>query len=288
MADSLGREPVTLPGIQQLKEQGQPITMVTAYDYPTALIGDRAGVDMVLVGDSLGMVALGYESTVPVTMEEMVHHTRAVVRGCRGALVVADMPFMSYQVSPVRAVENGGRLIKEGGAQAVKMEGGREVEGAVRALVAAGIPVMGHLGLTPQTATKLGGYRVQGRDPASAGRILADALLLEEAGVFALVVECIPDRLASVLRRRLRVPLIGIGAGPGCDGQVLVLSDLLGLFDRFAPRFMKRYADLGAAAVEAVGRFADEVRTGRFPDEDHSFSVRDTTYDEALRRLEEG
>ncbi len=275
-------ERVTITDFATKKARGEPIVMITAHDYPTAVLTDRAGVDAVLVGDSLGMTVLGYESTVPVTMEEMIHHTRAVARGCRAAFIVGDMPFMSYQVSPEEAVRNAGRLVKEGGAHAVKLEGGRELAATVRAITAAGIPVMAHLGLTPQTATKLGGYRVQGRDAASAARIVEDAVLLQEAGAFAVLVECIPDRVAGVLRRRLRVPLIGIGAGGDCDGQVLVLSDVLGLYDRLQPKFVKRYADLGRLATEAVAAYAREVREGAFPGVEHRFTIAD----EEFKRLE--
>lgn len=281
------RRKVTITDLAGRKRSGPPIVMVTAYDYPTALIADRAGVDVILVGDSLGMVALGYDSTVPVTLAEMVHHTRASARGVRSAFLVADLPFMSYHVSPEQAVRSAGRLVKEGGAEAVKLEGGREFLPAVRAIVSAGIPVMAHLGLTPQTATRLGGYRVQGRDAASARRILEDALLLQEAGAFAVLVECIPDRVSGLLRRRLAVPLIGIGAGPDCDGQVLVLSDLLGLYDRLSPRFAKRYADLGRLATEAVAAFAREVRAGEFPAAEHSFALPADEYARLLAALDE-
>lgn len=260
------------------KARGEPIVMVTAHDYATAVLTERAGVDLILVGDSLGMTVLGYESTVPVTMDEMIHHTRAVTRGCRSTFVIGDMPFLSYQVGPAEAVRNAGRFIKEGGAQAVKLEGGREFAATVRALTRAGIPVMAHLGLTPQTATLQGGYRVQGREATAAARIIEDALLLEECGAFAVLVECIPDRVAGLLRRRLRVPLIGIGAGPDCDGQVLVLSDLLGLYDRLQPRFVKRYADLGRLATEAVAAYAREVREGAFPGPEHRFTIADEAF----------
>lgn len=270
---------ITADTITAKKKMQERIVMVTAYDFPTAQLADRAGVDIVLVGDSLGMVALGYESTVPVTMDEMIHHTKACSRGCRQALIVADMPFMSYQVNPAQAVENAGRLVKEGGAQAVKVEGGRETLSAIEAITAAGIPVMGHLGLTPQTATLHGGYRVQGKTPQSALRILEDAMLLERAGVFALVLECVPDRIAGLIREAVGIPIIGIGAGPLCDGQVLVISDLLGLFDRFTPRFVKRYAELGQAASQALTTFADDVRKGSFPGAEHSFTISDEEFE---------
>lgn len=265
------RAKVTLPQIRAMKERGEKITMVTAYDYPSALLADQAGLEMILVGDSLGMVVLGYQSTVPVTMDEMVHHTRAVMRANPAALVVADMPFLSYQASVADAVYNAGRLIKEGGADAVKLEGGQPVVPAVRAIVEAGIPVMGHLGLTPQSVVQLGGYRVQGRDAAVAEKIAADAVALAEAGVFSLVLECVPVDLARRITAELAVPTIGIGAGPACDGQVLVYHDLLGLFDRFKPKFVKRYVNLSTTIVKALEEYREEVRRGKFPAEEHCF-----------------
>ncbi|CEP68936.1 Ketopantoate hydroxymethyltransferase [Moorella glycerini] len=265
------RTKVTLPQLRAMKERGEKITMVTAYDYPSALLADRAGMDMLLVGDSLGMVVLGYQSTVPVTMDEMVHHTRAVMRANPAALVVADLPFLSYQASVQDAVYNAGRLVKEGGADAVKLEGGRAMIPMVRAIVDAGIPVMGHLGLTPQSVVQLGGYRVQGREAAAAEKIAADAAELVEAGIFSLVLECVPAELARRITAELPVPTIGIGAGPDCDGQVLVYHDLLGLFDRFQPKFVKRYVNLGEAIVKALADYREEVRQGKFPGEEHSF-----------------
>lgn len=262
---------VTLPQLQAMKERGERITMVTAYDYPSALLADRAGMDMILVGDSLGMVVLGYSSTVPVTMDEMIHHTKAVVRANPAALVVADLPFLSYQASIPDAVYNAGRLIKEGGADAVKLEGGQAMVPMVRAIVNAGIPVMGHLGLTPQSAVQLGGFRVQGRGEAEGEKIATDAAALVEAGIFALVLECVPADLASRITAALPVPTIGIGAGPDCDGQVLVYHDLLGLFDRFRPKFVKQYANIAGAIVKALEQYRDEVRQGKFPDQEHSF-----------------
>ncbi|GEA14590.1 3-methyl-2-oxobutanoate hydroxymethyltransferase [Moorella sp. E308F] len=265
------RTKITLPQLQAMKERGEKITMVTTYDYPSALLADQAGMDMLLVGDSLGMVVLGYQSTVPVTMDEMVHHTRAVMRANPAALVVADLPFLSYQASVTDAVYNAGRLVKEGGADAVKLEGGRAMVPMVRAIVDAGIPVMGHLGLTPQSVVQLGGYRVQGREKDAADRIAADAEALVEAGVFSLVLECVPADLARRITAELPVPTIGIGAGPDCDGQVLVYHDLLGLFDRFQPKFVKRYVNLGEAIVKALADYREEVRQGKFPGEEHSF-----------------
>jgi 3-methyl-2-oxobutanoate hydroxymethyltransferase len=265
------RSKVTLTQIQAMKEQRQPITMVTAYDYTAALLADRAGIDMLLVGDSLGNVMLGYNSTVPVTMEEMIHHTRAVMRANPAALVVADLPFLSYQTSVPEAVRNAGRLLKEGGAEAVKLEGGRAMAPMVKAITDAGIPVMGHLGLTPQSAVQLGGYRVQGKDEATAQQITADAKALVEAGVFSLVLECVPAALGRAITEQLAVPVIGIGAGPDCDGQVLVYHDILGLYDRFKPKFVKRYAILADTIVKALEQYRDEVRQRTFPGEEHSF-----------------
>ena len=247
--------------------------MLTAYDASFARLVDDAGVDMILVGDSLGNVVLGYESTVPVTMEEMLHHARAVRRGCSRALLVGDMPFLSYQVSIPEAIANAGRFMKEAGCDAVKVEGGEEVAETVRAVVRAGIPVMGHIGLTPQTAGQLGGYKVQGRDIDSARRLLAAARALAEAGAFAVVMECIPDRLAKVISEAIAIPTIGIGAGPWCDGQVLVTHDLLGMYDKFVPSFVKKYARLAPQIKEALAAFREEVESGVFPDADHSFTM---------------
>ncbi|NDY42123.1 3-methyl-2-oxobutanoate hydroxymethyltransferase [Dissulfurirhabdus thermomarina] len=272
--DPAGEAParVTVPDLQQMKDEGRRITMLTAYDWGMARLVDEAGVDVVLVGDSLGMVVLGYDATTPVTMDEMLHHAKAVRRGVRRALVVGDMPFLSYQVSREEAVRNAGRFLKEAGCGAVKVEGGGAVVETVRFMTAAGIPVMGHLGLTPQTAAATGGFRVRGRDLASARRLVADAADLEAAGAFALVLECVPAALARLVTERLRIPTIGIGAGPGCDGQVLVVNDVVGLFDRFRPSFVKRYAELAPTVRAAVGEYVADVREGRFPDEAHSFT----------------
>lgn len=262
---------VSLPMLQQMKERKEKITMVTAYDYTSALLSDQAGVDMLLVGDSLGMVVLGYKSTVPVTMEEMLHHTKAVMRANPTAFVVADLPFLSYQVSEKEAVYHAGLLIKEGGADAVKLEGGQAMVPVVRAIVNAGIPVMGHIGLTPQSAVQLGGYQVQGREEAAAARLAADAVALAEAGIFSLVLECIPLALAGTITGKIPVPTIGIGAGPHCDGQVLVYHDLLGIYEGFRPRFVKRYVHLSEVIKDAVRQYRDEVRQGKFPGEEHSY-----------------
>ena len=263
---------LTIPDIIKRKG-GEKLTVLTAYDASFARLLDAAGIDILLVGDSLGNVLLGYESTVPVTMEEMLHHARAVRRGSSAAFVVADMPFLSYQISVEDAVRNAGRFYKEAGSDAVKLEGGTEVCPAVRAIVRAGMAVMGHIGLTPQTAANLGGYKAQGKDADSARRLLADARDLAEAGVFAIVMECIPDRLAKVITESVAVPTIGIGAGPDCDGQVLVTHDLLGMFEKFVPRFVKGYANLAPQIRQAVAGFKQEVQAGSFPDAAHSFTM---------------
>ncbi len=262
---------LSIRDIRDLKEKGEPIAMVTAYDATFARHLDAAGADMLLVGDSLGMVIQGHDSTLPVTMDDMVYHTRAVVRGSSRALVVADMPFMSYQPSQKLALRNAGRLLAEGGAQAVKLEGGESVAAATRALVRAGVPVVGHLGLTPQAVHALGGFRVQGRSEKAAARLIEDALRLEEAGAFAIVLETIPVELARAVTERLAVPTIGIGAGAVCDGQVLVCYDLLGLFDQMSPKFVKRYATLGETVRDAVKAYVGEVKTRAFPAEAHTF-----------------
>lgn len=265
------RKKVTVPRVVAKKAAGEKITMVTAYDYPAARLVDRAGVDIILVGDSLGMVVLGYEDTTKVTMDEMLHHSRAVARARPRALVVGDMPFGTFQASPDDAVRNAVRFVQEGGAEAVKLEGGQAVAPAAASIVAAGIPVMGHIGLTPQSVHALGGYRVQGRTSEAETQLLRDAASLEAAGVFAVVLEGIPLKLGRRITEALRVPTIGIGAGPYCDGQVLVLHDLLGFFDGFAPKFAKPYADLNTVIVEAVERFRADVEAGTFPDREHSY-----------------
>ena len=272
---------VTIPDLLAKKKNGEKITMLTAYDYSLASCIDQAGLDLILVGDSLGMVVLGYNSTVPVTMEEMLHHCRAVRRGVRTAFLVGDMPFMSYNVSREEAIRHAGRFLKEAGCDAVKLEGGLEVTETVRAMVEAGIPVMAHIGLTPQTVSKLGGFRVQGKDSAAAGRLLDSALGLEAAGAFAVVMECIPDRLAGLITRSLHIPTIGIGAGADCDGQVLVTNDLLGLYEKFLPKFVKQYLRLYPQISEALQQYVREVKAGSFPGPEHSFSMKP----EALRGL---
>ena len=245
--------------------------MLTAYDYPTALIVDEAGIDIVLVGDSLGMVVLGYDSTLPVTMDQMIHHTKAVSRAVRHAMVVGDMPFMSYQVSPDDALYNAGRFLQEAGAQGVKLEGGREVAEVTRRMTRAGIPVMAHLGLTPQSVHQFGGYKVQGKEEGDAARIMEDAKILEQAGAFSIVLECVPATLAKAVTQSLSIPTIGIGAGVDCDGQVLVLHDMVGLFEKFTPKFVKTYARLNVQMKDAVSQYVDDVRKGNFPEKKHSF-----------------
>jgi len=279
------RKKVTTLALSQKKAKGETITMLTAYDYPTAQIMDQAGLDVILVGDSLGMVVLGYENTLSVTMDEMIHHCRAVARGARMALLVGDMPFLSYQVSSETAIRNAGRFLQEGGMDAVKLEGGRERLEAVRAIIGVGIPVMGHLGLTPQSVHQLGGYRPQARDATSAKRLLEDALLLEEAGCFSLVLESVPKHLAELVSKRLHIPTLGIGAGIGCDGQVLVTHDLLGLFDRFTPKFVKKYANLHGEMLRAFGEFMAEVKAGSFPGEEHSVEMPDEEWETFLKSI---
>lgn len=272
------RKKTTILTLHEKKAAGEPITMVTAYDYPSALAADRAGLDSILVGDSLGMVVLGYDSTVPVTMEEMLHHCRAVRRGAQYAFLIGDLPFMSYQADRAEAVRNAGRLVKEGGMDAVKLEGGRAMADTVAAITAAGITVVGHIGLTPQSAASLGGYRVQGKTAADARRLLADAEALQAAGVALLVLEMVPARVAGWISRRLRIPTIGIGAGAGCDGQVLVLHDLVGLFDRFTPRFAKRYANLFGEMEQALAAYRADVLGRRFPAPEHTFPLDDAEW----------
>jgi 3-methyl-2-oxobutanoate hydroxymethyltransferase len=257
--------PIRVPDLKERKARGEKIAALTAYDATTARLLDRAGVDLILVGDSLGMVVLGYENTLPVTLEDMLHHTRAVVRGTERALVVVDMPFMSYQVSVADAVRNAGRLLKEGGAAAVKLEGGRPVLDAVRRLVDVGIPVMGHLGLQPQSVRRLGRYIKQATRPEDADALVADAIALRDAGAFAIVLESIPEDVARTATASVDVPTIGIGAGPDCDGQILVSSDMLGLFDRFVPSFVKQYAKLADMIDAATRAYVDDVHAGRYP-----------------------
>lgn len=257
----------------QAKKNGEKISMLTAYDYTMAKLLDEAGVDSILVGDSLGMVVLGYESTLQVTVDDIIHHCKAVVRGAKRALVVADMPFLSYHVSVEESIKNAGRMIQEGGATAIKLEGGEEVIDKVRAIVKAQIPVMGHLGLTPQSVNVMGGYKIQGKNEEQAKKLINDALLLQEAGAFAIVLECVPEKLAKLISEKLDIPTIGIGAGKYCDGQVLVIQDLLGMYMDLRPKFVKQYKQLGALTKEACEQYIAEVKEGSFPAVEHTFAI---------------
>ena len=270
---------VTIAEIREMKQRSEKIPMLTAYDYTTAKTVDEAGMPLILVGDSLGMVMLGYESTIPVTMEEMLHHTRAVVRGARRALIIGDMPFMTYHISVSDALHNAARFIQEGGAQAVKLEGGQIVAEKVRRFVECGIPVMGHIGLTPQSIHQLGGFKVQGKTEEAAERLLKDACVLEEAGAFAIVLECVPAPLSKLITQRVSIPTIGIGAGPDCDGQVQVISDILGLYSDFVPKHAKQYVKLAEEIRAAVANYMAEVKSVSFPTAKESYAM-----DESLLR----
>jgi len=267
------QEKITITTLRKMKEDGKKISMLTAYDYPTAKMMDEMGIEMILVGDSLGMVVLGYESTLPVTMEEMLHHAKAVMRGVTRTLVVADLPFLSYQISKEEALRNAGRFVQEAGVPTVKLEGGREMAETISYLVRAGIPVMGHLGLTPQMVNQFGGFKVQGKTKEAAGILLQDAKILEEAGVFAIVLEAVPASLAKKISAELTIPTIGIGAGHDCDGQVLVTNDMLGLYEDFTPKFVKQYAKLHGQMKEAIKLYKAEVEKGLFPAAEHSFDL---------------
>ncbi len=264
---------ITINQIRDMKPKGEKFAMLTAYDYSTAKIVDEAGIPLILVGDSLGMVILGYESTIPVTMEEMLHHTKAVVRGTKRAMVIGDMPFMTYHISTSDALRNAARFIQEGGAQAIKLEGGITVAEKVKRIVECGIPVMGHIGLTPQSVNQLGGFKVQGKTPQAAARLLEDARALEEAGAFAIVLETVPTPLATLITRKISIPTIGIGAGAGCDGQIQIINDLLGSFTDFVPRHAKQYARLADIIKSAITEYYNEVKAGSFPTDQQSFTM---------------
>ncbi|MED1782426.1 3-methyl-2-oxobutanoate hydroxymethyltransferase [Brevibacillus fortis] len=272
--------PITTSSIRKKKEMRTPITMVTAYDYPSAKLADEACADMILVGDSLGMVVLGYDSTIPVTMEDMLHHTKAVTRGAKRAFVVADLPFLSYHGTLEEAVKNAGRLMQEGLAKAVKMEGGRELAPIITRCVQAGIPVVGHIGLTPQSVHQLGGYKVQGRDLEAAQKLLDEALAIQEAGAFAIVLECVPEEVAGMIADKLDIAVIGIGAGVTCDGQVLVFHDLVGYASDITPKFVKRYANIGETIREAIETYNKEVEARSFPGPEHVFHASEETIKE--------
>jgi 3-methyl-2-oxobutanoate hydroxymethyltransferase len=275
---------VTIMDVRKAKKEGRKLVMCTAYDYPFGLLADEAGVDIVLVGDSLGMVVMGLDGTVEVTMEHMIHHIKAVMRGCKGALVVGDMPFMSYNTSIREAITNAGRLLKEGGCDVVKLEGGVDFAPTVEAIVKAGIPVQGHIGLTPQTASALGGFKMQGRDASAAKKIFDDARALEQAGVFSIILEAVPAPLGKLLSESVSVPVIGIGAGPHVDGQVLVTHDMIGLFDKFVPKFVKQYTKIRETILEAMNAYKQDVQEGAFPGPEHSFKMPEEALEE-LKKL---
>jgi len=277
----MSQEKVTILDVQQAKAENRKLVMVTAYDYPIGLLAAEAEVDIVLIGDSLGMVVMGLEGTVAVTMEHMIHHIKAVVRGCKGPLIIGDMPFMSYNTSIREAIHNAGRLMKEGGCDAVKLEGGVDFAATIEAIVKAGIPVQGHIGLTPQTASALGGFKMQGRDAAAAKQIIDDAVALQTAGVFSIILEAVPAPLGKLVAEAVDVPVIGIGAGPDVDGQVLVTHDMIGLFDKFVPKFVKQYTQIRPIILEALAEYKKEVRQVTFPGPEHSFKMPD----EALEQL---
>ncbi len=277
----MNKNKVTVLDVQQAKKEGRKLVMCTAYDYPFGLMADEAGMDMVLVGDSLGMVVMGLEGTVEVTMEHMIHHIKAVVRGCKGPLIVGDMPFMSYNTSVREAIQNAGRLMKEGGCEAIKLEGGVDFALTIQAIVKAGIPVQGHIGLTPQTGSALGGFKMQGRDALAAKRIIEDAKALEDAGVFSMILEAVPAPLGQLVAGAVEVPVIGIGAGPDVDGQVLVTYDMIGLFEKFVPKFVKQYTQIRKTVLEALKEYKEDVVAVTFPGPEHSFKMPD----EALEQL---
>jgi 3-methyl-2-oxobutanoate hydroxymethyltransferase len=279
----MSNQKTTILDIRQAKKENRKLVMMTAYDYPFGLLADEAGVDIVLVGDSLGMVVMGLDGTVEVTMENMIHHTQAVVRGCKGPLIVGDMPFMSYNISIPEAIRNAGRLMKEGGCDVVKLEGGVDFAPTIEAIVKAGIPVQGHIGLTPQTASALGGFKMQGRDAAAAMGIIEDAKALEEAGVFSMILEAVPSPLGKLVAESVSVPVIGIGAGADVDGQVLVTHDMVGLFDKFIPKFVKQYTRIRPIILDALTAYKEEVQTSQFPTSEHSFKMSD----EVLSQLKE-
>ena len=279
------KKKTTIPGFLKMKKEGNKFTMVTAYDYTLATQVDKTDIEMILVGDSAAMVMLGYGGTLPISMDTLVTLATAVVKGAPNTFIVGDMPFLSYEVSKEKAIENAGRFMKEAGVDCIKLEGGKRMADTVASIVKAGIPVMGHIGLTPQSSSQLGGFRVQGKNLIAAGKLLDDALSLEEAGAFCIVLEAIPNPIAQAITERLRIPTIGIGAGPYCDAQVLVIHDLLGLFERFVPKFVKQYAQIGKDIVSALSQFDREVKTGEFPDEEHSYHIKKEVEQEIIEHL---
>ncbi len=284
----MGENKIGILDIQNKKKKGEKIVMVTAYDYPLACLADEAAVDIILVSDVLGMVGLGYETTIPVTVDEIVYHTKAVIRGTNNSLVLATMPFMSCTLSISHALENAGRLIKEGGANGVEVEGGTEILEIAKALIDAGIPLIAHIGLTRQYFTRFGKFKVQGRNAPDASKIFNLALSLQDAGAFAILLECIPDRVAQIITESLQIPTIGIGSGPYCDGQALVTQDMLGLFERFSPKFVKRYLNLSEDIRTAFGDFRKDIESGRFPASEHSFDIKDPEFEKLRELIKEG
>jgi len=280
------RSKVTIPQLWAMKKSGQKITMITAYDYPTGVWAERAAIDILLVGDSMAMTVLGYSTTLPATMAELIAHSQAVTRGNKNSFVLGDMPYMSYQPSIELAVQNAGRFMSEGGCDGIKLEGGLPMADRVKAIVNAGIPVMGHLGLTPQSMSMLGGFKAQGKDAHMAKKIIDDAKALEEAGAFSILLEAVPSRVSKLVTERAEIPIIGIGGGPDCDGQVLIFHDMFGLYPAFTPKFAKRYAELGEMIVEGLQRYGDEVREGVFPEPKHCFTISDEQYEQLLAMLE--
>ncbi|MDH4208074.1 MAG: 3-methyl-2-oxobutanoate hydroxymethyltransferase [Anaerolineae bacterium] len=279
------RSKVTVPQLWAMKKSGQKITMITAYDYPTGVWAERAAIDILLVGDSMAMTVLGYPTTLPATMDELVAHSEAVTRGNQNSFVLGDMPYMSYQPSIEMAVQNAGRFMSQGRCDGIKLEGGLPMADRVEAIVNAGIPVMGHLGLTPQSMSMLGGFKAQGKDAQMAKRIIDDAKALEEAGAFSILLEAVPSKVSKLVAEKAQIPIIGIGAGPDCDGQVLIFHDMFGLYPAFTPKFAKQYADLGTVIVEGLQRYAKEVREGAFPEPKHCFTISDEQYRELLATL---
>lgn len=275
---------VTVLNVRKAKEEGRKLVMCTAYDYPFGLLADQSGMDIVLVGDSLGMVVMGLEGTVEVTMEHMIHHIKAVVRGCKNPMVIGDMPFMSYNITIPDAIRNAGRLIKEGGCDVIKLEGGTDFAPTIEAIIKAGIQVQGHIGLTPQTASALGGFKMQGRDAMAAKKIIDDAKALEDAGVFSIILEAVPAPLGKLVTEAVKIPVIGIGAGPDVDGQVLVTHDLVGLFDKFIPKFVKQYTQIRPIILDALKEYKEEVTKAVFPASEHSFKMPDEAF-EQLKKL---
>ncbi|NLF79046.1 MAG: 3-methyl-2-oxobutanoate hydroxymethyltransferase [Chloroflexi bacterium] len=281
------RKKITLPYLFDKRTRGEPITMLTCYDYPTAYLQEEAGVEMILVGDSLGMTILGYESTLPVTMEDMIRHAQAVRRGAPTAWLIGDMPYMSYQPSVETAIRSAGRFMAEASCDAVKLEGGREMADRMAGIVAAGIPCMGHLGLTPQSASSLGGFRVQGRDSARALRIVEDARILEQAGAYSILLEMVPDRVCQIITERAHIPIISLGSGPHADGQLLIFHDMFGLYPRFKPKMAKVYGDAGEVILNGVKQYVQEVQDRAFPQPEHWFSIKDDDYNELLDQLKD-